>query len=212
MDKIYYISQGATQEEQLQNIKNVCKAGGKLVQLRVKDISFEEHISIAKKAKEVCDHFGAKLIINDDVQIAKEIEAAGVHVGKNDIAPTEARKIVGPKYIVGGTANTYEDCIALIAQKVTYIGLGPFRFTETKKNLSPVLGFSGFHEIVSRLAHEGHKVPIYAIGGITENDFEELYEIGVFGIAISGLISNTSIARIEEITQYAKEVASLVNN
>lgn len=212
MDKIYYISQGTTEEEQLQNINNVCKAGGKLIQLRVKEASFNDHISIAKKAKEICDHFEAKLIINDHVQIAKEIKAAGVHVGKNDIAPTEARKIIGSKHIVGGTANTYEDCITLIAQKVNYIGLGPLRYTETKKNLSPILGFSGFHEITSRLQHEGHKVPIYAIGGITENDFEKLYEAGVFGIAISGLISNTPVSRIKEITQYAKEVASLVNN
>ena len=189
MDKIYYISQGITPKNHLNNIKNVCEIGCKLVQLRLKNTSLEVYISTAFRAKEICNKYDAKLIINDNINVVKQVNTDGIHLGKDDINPLEARNILG-NILIGGTANTYEDCINLINQKVDYIGLGPFRFTKTKNNLSPILGIKGYKNIISKLKKDRCFLPIYAIGGIKENDIEKLYKIGIYGIAVSGLLTN----------------------
>jgi thiamine-phosphate pyrophosphorylase len=199
MHKWYYISQ----EDHLQNIQNVCEAGVRLIQLRVKNVAFQQYQEIANQAKEICKQYNTQLIINDNVLLAKSIQANGVHLGQNDMSPLEARKLLSSNSIIGGTANTYKDCIHLIQQKVDYIGLGPYKFTTTKKNLSPILGLDGYQNIVSQLRNEGYSTPIYAIGGITENDFENLFKTNINGIAISGLISNQTPQNIKQILRIA---------
>lgn len=206
MDKLYYISQGVTPKEHLQNIQKVCEAGCKLVQLRLKESSEDTYISIAKKAKNICEKYNAKLIINDNIKVAQTIKADGIHLGKNDLSPIIARKTLVNKSIIGGTANTLEDCIELINQGVNYIGLGPFKFTNTKKNLSPIIGLNGYEKIIKSIKNTN--IPVYAIGGITSADFESLYKTGVFGIAISGLISNKSVSEIKKIIEQTKEVSN----
>lgn len=195
MDKWYYISQ----ENHLQNIQNVCEAGGRLIQLRAKNVHEQALLDLALGAQSICKKYGATFIINDHVLLAKEIQADGVHLGQNDMTPIEAREVLTSKQIIGGTANTLEDCKHLIHQKVDYIGLGPFRYTTTKKNLSPLLGIKGYQKIIKTLEREGHSPPIYAIGGITQNDFNDLYQTNIHGIAISGLISHQSPEHIRNI-------------
>ena len=93
--------------------------------------------------QELCYKYGATLIIDDEVQICKDLNSDGVHLGKNDMDPEEARKILGNTKVIGGTANTFEDIVTLVNKGVDDIGLGPFRFTTTKDNLSPILGIEG---------------------------------------------------------------------
>src|SRR5690606_21150930 len=140
--KLQYITQGKNPEDHLHNLKKVCEAGGKWIQLRLKNVEEEKYIAIAEQAKKICDAFGSKLIINDTVSIALKINADGVHLGKNDMPPAKAREILGSQKIIGATANTLNDCIELHNQSVDYIGLGPYRFTTTKENLSPILGLA----------------------------------------------------------------------
>ena len=129
-------------------------------------------------------------IINDNVELAKEIEADGVHLGRADRNPAEAREISGDDFIIGGTANTFDDIVSLLEQGVDYIGLGPFRFTETKKNLSPVLGLEGIKNIVETYRRTSlRQIPVIAIGGIKLNDVEDLIKAGVHGIAVSSAIN-----------------------
>lgn len=202
MKKLYYISQGKTSEEHLKNIKNVCENGVQTIQLRIKNSSFDEYLKTALKAKNICDKYNAKLIINDSIEVAKKT-GAGVHLGKED----ESIKIAKNKLkdcTIGGTANTLNDCLELINKKVDYIGLGPFRFTNTKKNLNPILGLKGYKAILKELNKKGYKTPIYAIGGITENDFKELFDTGIYGIAVSGLLSDIKGKRVKEIVQKIK--------
>ena len=186
INKLHYISQGATPKEHLENIQNACQSGAELVQLRLKNLSDKKVLKTALEAREITNHFQTRLIINDHYKIAKEIKADGVHLGKSDACPTEARKHLYSWQIIGGTANTLEDCKTLINKEVDYIGLGPFRFTTTKENLSPVLGLDGYSLIIEELKTE---TPIIAIGGITENDIPELLKTGVSGIAMSGEIT-----------------------
>ena len=116
--------------------------------------------------------------------------ADGVHLGKNDMPVDEARKILGPDKIIGGTANTIDDIIRLHRQGADYIGCGPFRFTTTKKKLSPVLGLEGYRDIVLKMREKGIDLPIVAIGGITVDDIPAIMGTGVTGIALSGAILN----------------------
>jgi thiamine-phosphate pyrophosphorylase len=167
----------------------MCSAGANWIQLRLKNEPFDVVLKTAKTAKEICGDHQVKLIINDFPEVAKQVGADGVHLGKEDICPLEARKILGWDKIIGGTANTLEDCQALLQKQVDYIGLGPFRFTTTKKNLSPVLGAEGYRELLANLIKNGNAVPVIAIGSITPADIPVLTQHGVHGVAISGWLT-----------------------
>jgi len=203
METIYYISQGITVGDHLKNISMACEAGCRLVQFRLKDIDFETYQKAAIKALEICRTYNATLLINDNVTIAKEIGADGVHIGKSDMNPNDARQIIGNK-IIGGTANTLEDCLRLIEQKVNYIGLGPLRYTTTKSELSPILGIDGYKEILGKLRALKKAIPIVAIGGIQAEDFETLFGIGISSVAVSGLLTDKPEHELKTIINQAK--------
>jgi len=206
MDKIYYISQGATVEEHLRCIAAVCSAGGRLIQLRLKDVSLEIYIRVAEAAKAICDRYQAHLIINDNVEVTRSVRAYGIHLGQKDMAPAEARGMLCDTMIVGGTANTLDDCLDLIKQDADYIGLGPFAPTQTKKELSPVLGLKGYTYIISALQKMGHVIPVYAIGGITENDIDDLQATGVYGIAVSGMLTQDDTDQIRTKIELTRKI------
>ncbi len=164
------------------------KGGCKWIQLRMKESTTSEIVQVGIELRKVCQECGATLIIDDHVELIERIGADGVHLGKSDMSPTEARKILGAKAIIGGTANTLDDIVRLHSEGVDYIGLGPFRYTTTKQNLSPLLGLDGMGNVV-RAAHEqGVSIPIVAIGGIVREDIAQIIAAGVTGIALSGTI------------------------
>lgn len=207
LSRIHYISQGATLEEQEKDIREAFEAGCKLVQVRFKNGTGEEILQLAQKAKTWSQLHDAKLIINDWVEIAKEADADGVHLGLTDTSVEEARKMLGPNKVIGGTANTAEDVLQRIREKCDYVGLGPFRFTTTKEKLSPILGLEGYQRIISELTNKQLSIPIYAIGGIELNDLEALKSAGIYGIAVSGMIANaadkrTVVSEIDQILNY----------
>lgn len=183
---LHYISQ----QQHITNIQAACEAGCRWIQLRIKDAPESTVISEALAAKAICDTYGAKLIINDHPHIAKAIKADGVHVGKNDMSVAAARRITGDDMIVGGTANTLSDILLHVKEGASYVGLGPYRFTTTKQQLSPILGLSGIHSIMQKLKALDVNIPVIAIGGILVEDLEELMGTGVHGIAVSGLITH----------------------
>lgn len=184
-----------------EQIEAVCRGGMRWVQLRIKNASEEELLREGRVAKEICRRYNALFIVNDNVQVARLLDADGVHLGKEDAHPLEARKILGPGKIIGATCNSWEDVILRTAQQVDYVGLGPFTFTTTKKKLSPVLGLEGYRHILGLMKQSGIHIPVFAIGGITETDIPSLLETGIQGIALSGLIKNSSdmIAKTQEI-------------
>lgn len=189
ISRFHYITQDMAGYSHALLAESACLGGADWVQLRVKNQrgnNYSDWIQTAMETKSVCKKFGAKLIINDHVHIAKEIEADGVHLGKEDMAPAEARKILGNNYIIGGTANTIEEIKWLMENRVDYIGLGPYRFTSTKKNLSPVLGLTGIREVMAKLPGAP---PVIAIGGINLEDVQLLMETGIHGIAVSSAVN-----------------------
>ncbi len=171
-------------------------AGGcKWIQLRMKEATADELRDAVKILKPACAEKEAILVIDDHVELVAELDVDGVHLGKNDMPPAEARRLLGEKYIIGATANTIEDIRAFAAHDVDYVGLGPYRYTKTKRNLSPVLGIEGYRRIMGACRTEGIEFPVVAIGGITIDDLQPLMEAGVAGIALSGTILNAPSPR-----------------
>ena len=166
------------------------EGGCKWIQLRMKDASDDEVRQAAAEIQPMCKEHEAVFLLDDRVELAKELHADGVHLGKNDMPIDEARRILGEEYIIGGTANTFEDIQRIAAQGADYIGCGPFRFTTTKKNLAPVLVIEGYRDIIAKMRNAGINIPMVAIGGITPDDIDEILATGVQGIAVSGTVLN----------------------
>ena len=191
IEKFQYITNQWSSIGIEEQVELACSAGCKWIQLRVKELSYEEWKSIAFTIKSICKKFGATFIINDNVQLALELEADGVHLGQNDMLPKDARIILGDHAIIGGTANQFDQIYNLHNQKVDYVGLGPYRFTKTKKNLAPVLGLNGYYDIVTNCKAHEINIPIIGIGGINPENIPEILSAGIFGIAVSSIISNS---------------------
>lgn len=206
MKGLLFISHQTPTYTYLQSIELALKGGCRQIQLRVKDSIEEEVTEIAIKAKTLCDTYSADLYIDDYVDICKKVGAKGIHLGKSDMSPSDARRILGADFIVGGTANTFHDIRNLHDQGVDYIGLGPFRYTTTKKNLSPVLGLEGYKAIVEQCKSNSIHLPVVAIGGITLHDIPKLLQEGVSGIALSSSILNSGNP-VEE----TKKIINLIN-
>lgn len=188
---VHYITQDSVKDYSHARLaEEACKGGADWIQLRMKNASDLEVVKVGSEVLKVCKAYGSRLIINDHPILAQEIGAAGVHLGKNDLDPLEARKLLGPDFIIGGTANTIDDIKLLSTKGVNYIGLGPYRFTITKKNISPVLGIEGYRVIMAKCRALKISIPVIAIGGIISSDIMPLLETGIHGIAISGVVSS----------------------
>lgn len=181
------------------------EGGCRWVQLRMKEATEAEFMAAAAEIGRLCKEHGATFVLDDHVEWVEKTGADGVHLGKKDMPIDEARKILGNDKIIGGTANTFEDVERLYRQGANYIGCGPFRFTTTKKNLSPVLGLEGYQHIVDQMKSHGINLPIVAIGGILESDIKSILATGVSGIAVSGGILNAENPA-EEMQRFLKLV------
>lgn len=190
-NKLQYISQGESVEEQLYNIHLALDNGCDWIQLRFKNQKPKKALALAEATKFLCEEYLANFIINDDVHLAEKINADGVHLGLSDMGILEARNILGKTKIIGATANTFEDIVRQANNGCDYIGLGPFQFTKTKSNLSPILGIEGYQSIINQMRKSEIKIPIYAIGGITLENVNTLIQTGIHGIAISGIITKS---------------------
>ncbi len=185
ISRLQYITTSAVLTEQ------ACKGGVDWVQLRLKNINYNEYKAIAIDVHAVCKQYGAKLIINDNVDVALAIQADGVHLGKEDMLYSEARLLLGSDFIIGGSTNTLEDIIRLSQEPVDYLGVGPFRFTSTKEKLNPIVGLEGYQQILNELRIRSISFPpLIGIGGIEEKDTADILSAGLYGVAVSGAISN----------------------
>ena len=183
------------------------EGGCRWIQLRMKEASPEEIEQEALRIQALCRKYNATFIIDDQVELVKKLHADGVHLGKNDMPIAEARRLLGPDFIIGGTANTFEDVRKHYEAGANYIGCGPFRFTTTKKNLSPILGLEGYCDIVTRMREANINLPIVAIGGITSEDIPAILETGVTGIALSG-----TILRADNPVEETARILNIIKN
>lgn len=200
---IQFISHYTDQYSYLDAIRLALEGGCRWVQLRMKDASIHDFLSIGKEVRRLCDSYQATFILDDHVELVREIGADGVHLGKKDMPVAEARKILGNDYIIGGTANTFDDVKMHYEASANYIGCGPFRFTTTKQGLAPVLGLEGYRSIIAQMSAEGIDLPMVAIGGITAEDIPAIMQTGVSGIALSGAVLRAAdpVAEMKRLTE-----------
>ena len=188
MKQLQFITPYTDRYSYYDSARMALEGGCRWIQLRMKESSEKEVKEEALRIQELCKEYEAIFILDDYVELTQQIHADGVHLGKKDMPIAQARQILGKEYIIGGTANTFEDIQQHAADGADYIGCGPFRFTTTKKNLSPILGLEGYRLIVERMRQAGIQLPIVAIGGITYEDIPSIMNTGVSGIALSGTI------------------------
>lgn len=170
-------------------ISAVIDGGCRWVQIRMKEASDDEIRKVVEKVMPICLEKEVFLILNDRVELAKELNVGGVHLGKEDMPPSKTRMILGPAAVIGVTANTFADIIAVSQLDIDYYGLGPFKTTSTKKNLAPVLGLEGIKSLCDSMTKENIDIPHVAVGGITLEDVRPLLNAGVNGVAVSGAIA-----------------------
>lgn len=204
---IQFISHHNERFGYLDSIRVALEGGCRWIQLRVKDASDLEVRPMAIEAMEMCRKAGATFIIDDRVELVRELGADGVHLGLKDMPIANARRILGDRFIIGGTANTFDDVKSHWEAGADYIGCGPFRFTTTKKNLSPILGLDGYRNIISQMKEHGIEIPLVAIGGIEASDIPAIMETGVSGIALSG-----TVLRDENPAEKMKQIIKILQN
>lgn len=198
---IQFITHSNTRYGYVEGARLALEGGCRWIQLRMKDAQEVDFLLAAKQIGAMCKEYGATFILDDHVEWVGITGANGVHLGKNDMPVDEARNQLGANRIIGGTANTFEDVERLWRQGANYIGCGPYRFTTTKKNLSPVLGLNGYRHIISKMKAHDINIPVVAIGGILQPDIKDVMATGVSGIAVSGAILNAENP-VEEMKRF----------
>ena len=204
MVPVQFITHYTDRYSYLDSARMALEGGCRWIQLRMKDHPLDEVEAIGREVQALCKHYGAILIIDDHVELAQKLHADGVHLGLKDMPVAEARQVLGEEFLIGGTANTFEDIKRHWQGGADYIGCGPFRYTDTKKNLSPVLGLEGYARLMKQMQEADIALPVVAIGGITRADIPAIMETGVRGIALSG-----TVLRAEDPVQEMREILAL---
>jgi len=164
-------------------VEAAVRGGVSAVQLREKSRPIPEYIDIARRIKIVLQPFGVPLIINDRLDVALAVGAAGVHLGQTDIPPGEARKLLGPDAVIGLSVETPEQAAAADHLEVDYLGVSPIFTTPTKTDLVTTWGLHGLRLLRSRSRHR-----LVAIGGINSSNAAAVMEAGADGIAVVSAI------------------------
>lgn len=163
----------------------ILSAGVPLLQLRLKDAPTGRFVEIARQVKVLADQYGAQLIINDRPDIAKLVDAAGVHLGQEDIAVAAARRVLGRNKIIGVSTHNLAQAEAAAREGVAdYLGFGPIYPTSSKERPDPVQGLDGLRAVRRCVA-----LPVVAIGGITAATMTEVLAAGADAVAMIGEIA-----------------------
>ena len=193
--------------DEISGTRAVLEGGCRWVQLRMKDAPDEEFLRVGREVGRLCREYGATFLVDDRVHLVAELGADGVHLGKLDMPVSEARRLLPAGTTIGATANTFEEIARAAAAGADYIGLGPFRFTETKRNLSPILGLEGYRAIFERCRAAGIALPVVAIGGITAADVAAILATGATGIALSGALLGA-----EDPAEETRKIMKILNH
>ncbi|MDA3854258.1 MAG: thiamine phosphate synthase [Bacteroidales bacterium] len=186
IQNIQYITQDHPRLSHAEQALAMFRLGVKWVQLRIKNATEEEIVAEAKRILKYAEQEGGTLILNDSVALAKKLGVKAVHLGLSDMPINQARVILGDDVVLGGTANTFEQIQLQVARGADYVGVGPFLFTTTKKNLSPTLGLDGYQRLLQQMKEVAIDLPLFCVGGVTMDDVDDLRAIGIHHFAISG--------------------------
>ena len=165
-------------ESFLEKVETACRSGVTIVQLREKNITTNQYYQLAKEVKEITDAYQLPLIIDDRLDVCLAVDAAGLHIGDDELPVSVARQVLGPDKILGVTAKTVERALEAEESGADYLGTGAIFPTTTKEN-APITLISTLKTICQRVA-----IPVVAIGGLTSENIEQLMGTGIAGVAV----------------------------
>ena len=165
-------------ESFLKKVETACRSGVTIVQLREKNLTTNQYYQLAKQVKEITDAYQVPLIIDDRLDICLAVDAAGLHIGDDELPVSVARKVLGPEKILGVTAKTVKRAIEAEEGGANYLGTGAIFPTTTKEN-APITLISTLKTICQRVA-----IPVVAIGGLTSENIDQLIGTGIAGVAV----------------------------
>ena len=165
-------------ESFLEKIETACRSGVTIVQLREKNLTTNQYYQLAKEVKEITDAYQVPLIIDDRLDVCLAVDAAGLHIGDDELPVSVARKVLGPEKILGVTAKTVKRAIEAEEGGANYLGTGAIFPTTTKEN-APITLISTLKTICQRVT-----IPVVAIGGLTSENIEQLIGTGIAGVAV----------------------------
>lgn len=189
IEKLHFITHDILQQSHIEQVQLACEAGAKWIQYRCLTKSDQELLQDINVIAEICDDWGATLIVTDHVHLKGEADIQGFHIEDMHADFIALRKQIGEEYTLGGSANTLESLIRLANEGADYVGFGPFSVTTTKPNDLPMLGYKGYAYAVEQLNLQGVNLPILAVGGVGLSDIPSLMETGIYGIAASSAIN-----------------------
>lgn len=165
-------------ESFLEKVETACRSGVTIVQLREKNLTTNQYYQLAKQVKEITDAYQVPLIIDDRLDVCLAVDAAGLHIGDDELPVSVARKVLGPEKILGVTAKTVERALEAEGGGADYLGTGAIFPTTTKEN-APITLISTLKTICQRVA-----IPVVAIGGLTSENIDQLIGTGIAGVAV----------------------------
>ena len=165
-------------ESFLEKIETACRSGVTIVQLREKNLTTNQYYQLAKQVKEITDAYQVPLIIDDRLDVCLAVDAAGLHIGDDELPVSVARKVLGPEKILGVTAKTVKRALEAEEGGANYLGTGAIFPTTTKEN-APITLISTLKTICQRVA-----IPVVAIGGLTSENIDQLIGTGIAGVAV----------------------------
>ena len=165
-------------ENFLEKVETACRSGVTIVQLREKNLTTNQYYQLAKKVKEITDAYQVPLIIDDRLDICLAVDAAGLHIGDDELPVSVARQVLGPEKILGVTAKTVKRALEAEEGGADYLGTGAIFPTTTKEN-APITLISTLKTICQRVA-----IPVVAIGGLTSENIDQLIGTGIAGVAV----------------------------
>ena len=165
-------------ESFLEKVETACRSGVTIVQLREKNLTTNQYYQLAKQVKEITDAYQVPLIIDDRLDVCLAVDAAGLHIGDDELPVSVARQVLGPDKILGVTAKTVERALEAEEGGADYLGTGAIFPTTTKEN-APITLISTLKTICQRVA-----IPVVAIGGLTSENIDQLAATGIAGVAV----------------------------
>ena len=186
ISKFHYLTQDLPNRSHIEQAEIACSAGANWLQYRCLTKTDEELIAEISQIADICDDWGATLILTNHYHLLDKVDAQGVHIEDFDADFKSIRDAIGEDKTFGASATNLEALLKVQATGVVdYCGYGPFRHTDTKPNNKPLLGFNGYRQ----LQKQPIEIPVIAVGGITLNDVETLIQTGIYGIAVSAAVN-----------------------
>lgn len=202
IEKLQFITHDIHQHTHIEQAQIACSSGAKWIQYRCLTKNDDELLTDINAIAEICDDWGATLIVTDHVHLNGKADIQGFHIEDFDADFVKLREQLGEAVTIGGSATTLQGLFRLAEEGADYAGFGPFYTTTTKPNNAALLGVAGYQKAMEELKKQNIDLPVLAVGGVTISDIDPLMNTGIFGIAASAAINQAEDMRTAYLDFY----------